>query len=301
MSTIKDLLTVNDYSSKFNLPTLHPLVSVHDLSEGTLMSEDNVETVRYHFYGIFLKQGDACIMKYGRQQYDYQDGTLVFVAPGQLVNVGHIDKSFKPSGHALLFHPDLLRGTTLGKSMANYTFFSYDSHEALHVSQHERQMVLDSFDKIRYELSQGIDQHTKELVVSTIELFLKYCTRFYDRQFITREHANTGILAKFEQLMNEYFRSEKPYSIGLPTVSYFADELHLSPNYFGSLIKKETGKSALENIQAKLVEIAKDKIFDSDKSVKEIAFELGFKYPQHFSRLFKQKVGVSPNDYRNLN
>lgn len=292
MNEIKDLLTVNDYSSKFSFSALHPLVTVHDLSEGTWVTQENAEAVRYHFYGVFLKQGEACIMSYGRQKYDYQEGTLVFVAPGQVVNVGHIDKDFKPSGHALLFHPDLFWGTYMNKNMSSYTFFSYQSHEALHVSEQERQMVLDSFEKIRFELSQGIDKHSKELIVSNIELFLKYCTRFYDRQFITRDKANMGIIEKFDSSLSAYLQTGKSKKLGTPSVSYFAEEQHLSSNYFGDLIKKETGKSAMEFIQSKIIDVAKDKIFDPDKSVSEIAYELGFKYPQHFSRLFKQHVGI---------
>ena len=301
MSTIKDLVKVDDYCSKFNLSTLHPLVSVHDLSKGTWGGSEHAEAVRYHFYGIFLKQGEGCILKYGRQNYDYQDGTLVFLGPGQLVNVGHIDKNFKPSGHALLFHPDLLWGTHLAKTMTDYTFFSYLFHEALHVSKKERQLVLDLFDKIRTELSQGIDKHSKELVVANIELFLKYCMRFYDRQFITREKENLGVIQRFEISLNSYIQKGKARVLGTPSVSYFAEEQNLSSNYFGDLVKKETGKSANEHIQDKLIEIAKQKIFDPDNSLSEIAYELGFKYPQHFTRLFKKKVGKTPNEFRLLN
>ncbi len=301
MSIIKDLVKVDDYCSKFNLSTLHPLVSVHDLSEGTWQSGEHADTVRYHFYGIFLKQGEACVLKYGRQNYDYQDGTLVFLGPGQLVNVGQIPKNFKPAGHALLFHPDLLWGTNLGKTITDYSFFSYQFAEALHISQKERQLVLDSFEKIRFELSQGVDKHSKELVVANIELFLKYCMRFYDRQFITREKENLGVIKRFETSLNSYIQTGKAKDLGTPSVSYFAEELHLSSNYFGDLVKKETGKSANEHIQTKIIEIAKEKIFDPDKSLSEIAYELGFKYPQHFTRLFKNKVGYTPREYRNLN
>ncbi len=301
MSSTKDLVKVDDYCSKFNLSSLHPLVSVHDLSEGTWHGQVYAHAVRYHFYGIFLKQGEGCILKYGRQNYDYQDGTLVFLAPGQLVNIGHIDNNFKPSGHALLFHPDLLWGTHLAKTMTEYTFFSYQFHEALHVSKKERQFVLDLFDKIRAELSQGIDKHSKELVVANIELFLKYCIRFYDRQFITREKENLGVIQRFENSLNSYIQAGKAKDLGTPSVSYFAEEQNLSSNYFGDLIKKETGKSANEHIQDKIIEIAKHKIFDPDKSMSEIAYELGFKYPQHFSRLFKKKVGHSPQEFRSLN
>jgi AraC-like DNA-binding protein len=174
-------------------------------------------------------------------------------------------------------------------------------NEALHLSEKERQIVLDCFGKIQYELEQSIDKHSKTLIASNIELFLNYCTRFYDRQFITRDNAHKGILERFENLLNEYYLSDKPLNIGLPSVAYCADELSLSPNYFGDLIKKETGKSAQEYIQSKIIDIAKEQIFDINKSVSEVAYNLGFKYPQHFTRLFKQKIGVSPNEYRNLN
>lgn len=301
MATTKDLIKVDDYCSKFNLSTLHPLVSVHDLSEGILDGREHADAVRYHFYGIFLKQGEGCILRYGRQNYDYQDGTLVFLAPGQIVHVGHIDASFKPSGHALLFHPDLLWGTHLAKTISEYSFFSYLSHEALHISKKERQLVLDLFDTIRRELSHGIDKHSKEVVVATIELFLKYCMRFYDRQFITREKENLGVIQRFEISLNSYIQTGKARELGTPSVSYFAEEQKLSSNYFGDLVKKETGKSANDHIQDQLIEIAKQKIFDREKTLSEIAYELGFTYPQHFTRLFKKKMGKTPNEYRMLN
>jgi AraC-like DNA-binding protein len=160
---------------------------------------------------------------------------------------------------------------------------------------------LDSFSKIKLELEIGVDKHSKKLIASNIELFLNYCNRFYDRQFITRENANKGVLEKFEEVLNQYFTSDKPNKIGLPSVAYCADELHLSANYFGDLIKKETGKSAQEYIQNKIIDVAKDQILGNTKTVNEIAYELGFKYPQHFSRLFKQRVGFTPNEYRNAN
>ncbi len=225
---------------------------------------------------------------------------MIFLSPGQVIGENK-EEYYQPQGTALVFHPDLLLGTSLGRHMSDYHFFSYAINEALHLSEQERKIILDCFAKIAYELKHSIDNHSKQLIVSNIELFLNYCTRFYDRQFITRDNVNRGILERFEELLNGYFASEKPYSIGLPSVAYFADELNLSANYFGDLIKKETGKSAQEYIQDKIIEIAKDKIFDANKSISEIAYELGFKYPQHFSRLFKQKTGITPNEYRNLN
>jgi AraC-like DNA-binding protein len=301
MDKIKDLESVNDYCAGFSLSALHPLVSVVDLSEGTWAIREKSGAVRYHFYAVFLKQGQDCILKYGRQNYDFQDGTLVFLGPGQIVNLKGIDTSLQPSGHALLFHPDLLRGSNLSHNLNQYSFFSYEIHEALHISQRERQIVLDCFEKIHYELSQGIDKHSKRLIVSNIELFLNYCDRFYDRQFITREHVCKGVLEKFERLLNGYYSSDKPQKIGLPSVAYFAEELHLSANYFGDLIKKETGKPAKEFIQDKIIDLAKSKTLHTQKTMSEIAFELGFKYPQHFTRFFKQRVGCTPNEYRNLN
>lgn len=301
MGEIKELESVNDYCAGLGLSALHPLVSVLDLSEGKFAARQSVSAVRYHFYGIFLKQGQHCILRYGRRNYDYQDGTLVFVAPGQVVNIEHIDADFQPSGYALLFHPDLLRGTHLGSQMDKYSFFSYELHEALHISQRERQIVLDCFEKIRYELTQGIDQHSKRLIVSNIELFLNYCVRFYGRQFITRDTVNLGVIEQFDASLRAYLQSGRARELGPPTVSYFAQEQSLSANYFGDLVKRETGTSAQEYIQLKILELAKEKIFDPAISISEIAYELGFKYPQHFTRFFKKKVGSTPNEYRRLN
>ena len=160
---------------------------------------------------------------------------------------------------------------------------------------------MDCFAKIQYELEHAIDNHSRKLIVSNIELFLNYCTRFYERQFITREKVHRSMLEKFELLLNDYFHSDKPQTVGLPSVAYCAGELNLSPGYFGDLIKKETGKTAQEYIQSKVIDVAKEKIFDQSKSVSQVAYELGFKYPQHFTRLFKQRVGVSPNEYRSMN
>jgi AraC-like DNA-binding protein len=238
---------------------------------------------------------------YGRHAYDYQEGTLVFIAPGQVAGVNSKGETYQPKGYALVFHPDLIYGTSLGKHIHDYTFFGYQSNEALHISERERQIVLDCFSKIEFELKQSLDKHSKTLIVNNIELFLNYCVRFYDRQFITREKVQKDILQKFESLLNHYFQSDKPQTIGLPSVAYCAEQMYLSANYFGDLIKKETGKSAQEYIQLKLMDIAKEKIFDTSKSISEVAYELGFKYPQHFTRLFKQRVGYTPNEYRTLN
>jgi AraC family transcriptional regulator, transcriptional activator of pobA len=211
------------------------------------------------------------------------------------------DTFIQPRGWALTFHPDFIKGTSLGKKITEYGFFSYGVTEALHISKRERQIVLECIKKIKEELHREIDKHTVNVIVSNIELLLNYCLRFYDRQFITRAHINKDVLTRFEALLNTYYQSELPKTEGLPTVSYCANELNLSANYFGDLVKKETGKTALDYIQEKVVDIAKERIFDRSKSISEIAFEMGYKYPQHFTRLFKQRVGMSPQEYRIAN
>jgi len=298
MDIIKRFETIDDYNAFNNNETLHPLVSVVDLSKANPRQGSKMY---FGFYTIFLKDVKCGDLTYGRHTYDYQEGTLVFLAPGQVAGMNSNGETYQPKGYALIFHPDLIHGTSLSKHIQEYTFFGYQSNEALHLSERERKIVLECFSKIGYELEHAIDKHSKRLIVSNIELFLNYCIRFYDQQFIIREKAHKGILERFEHLLNEYFQTDKPQNIGLPSVAYCANELHLSASYFGDLIKKETGKTAQDYIQSKVINVAKEKIFDESKSVSQIAYELGFKYPQHFTRLFKQWVGQSPNEYRMLN
>lgn len=298
MDNIRRFETINDYNIFNNNETLHPLVSVVDLSKAKPRQGSKMY---FGFYTIFLKDVKCGDLVYGRHTYDYQEGTLVFLAPGQVAGMNSNGETYQPKGYALVFHPDLIHGASLGKHIQDYTFFSYQSNEALHVSERERKIMLDCFSKIEYELEHAIDKHSKKLIVTNIELFLNYCVRFYERQFITRENVHKSILEKFETLLNGYFQTDKPQTTGLPSVAYCAGELHLSTGYFGDLIKKETGKTAQEYIQSKVIDMAKEKIFDQNKSVSQIAYELGFKYPQHFTRLFKQRVGQSPNEYRGMN
>ncbi|MCA0237264.1 MAG: helix-turn-helix domain-containing protein [Bacteroidetes bacterium] len=290
--------TISQYNKFNNNETLHPLVSVVDLSKA---SPRQHARIRYGFYAAFLKEVKCGDLRYGCNTYDYEEGTLVFIAPGQVVSIVNDGSYYQPKGKVLVFHPDLIRGTALGRHMDEYSFFSYELHEALHLSEAERNTILDCLLNIQFELQHAIDKHSKRLIISNIELFLNYCTRFYDRQFITRDTANKGILERFETLLNSYYHSDQPQTVGLPSVSYCAGQLNLSANYFGDLIKRETGKSAQEYIQAKVIDMAKEKIFDPGKSMSEVAYELGFKYPQHFTRLFKQRVGVTPNEYRGMN
>ncbi|MBT8308002.1 MAG: helix-turn-helix transcriptional regulator [Maribacter sp.] len=303
MKNVLNINSVGDYLNLRKHEVLHPLVGIVDFEEVNKEGYENkdYDAFNYNCYAIFLKDAKGCKMHYGGKPYDYDEGTLVFMAPGQTIELSGFDPDYVPKGYAILFHPDLLTGTELGKKLQYYSFFSYSSNEALHLSAKERKVILSLIEKIQFELEQNLDKHSKKLIVANIELFLDYCTRFYDRQFLTREVENIGSLEKFKDLLTQYFASDKPQKHGTPSVSYFADHLHLSPNYFGDLVKKETGKSAQEYIQNKLIEVAKERVFDHNKSVSEIAYELGFKYPQHFTRLFKQRVGHSPSEFRNLN
>jgi len=298
MEPIIKLEKISQYNAIKDIETRHPLISIFDNSKTKALA--NQSRFHFGFYAVFLKAGKCGELRYGRNSYDYDEGTLVFVAPGQVIEVNN-QEDYQPSGFTLLFHPDLLKGSSLGKNRSQYSFFSYGWYEALHLSLKEQQIIKDLFGKLEHELSQSIDKHSKSIIVNTLELLLNYCVRFYDRQFITRENINIDILSKFEKLLDDYFKGEESGVLGLPTVGYFAECLHLSPNYFGDLIKKESGKSAQEQIQLKLIDLAKERLFDTEKSISQIAFELGFKYPKHFNRMFKKGTGATPNEYRMLN
>ena len=298
MKEVIKLDTVDQYNQFFGLETLHPLVSVVDLSEATKFPTHF--TMNYGIYALFLKKVKCGDIRYGRQIYDYQEGTVTSFAPGQVVET-EIQQGVKPSAHGLLFHPDLIKGTSLGQDIKQYSFFSYASAEALHLSEEEKGIFMDCLEKIEMELQHPIDKHSKRLISRNIELLLDYCMRFYERQFITRNQANKDIVVKFEQLLDEYFQNQVAMTEGLPSVKYFADKACLSPNYFGDLIKKETGKTAQEYIQCRIIELAKERILEGVQTVSQVAYELGFQYPQHFSRLFKKHVGCTPNEYKQKN
>lgn len=303
MERVVNFDNISDFNEMNNHKTLHPLATVIDFSRADPRDWGDADTIRFQYglYCIFLKDVKCGDLRYGRHYYDYQAGTLVFFAPGQSASMENPRIAYQPMGYGLFFHPDLMVGTSLAKGIHEYRFFDYQAHEALHMSEDERKMILDCFAKVEFELKQPIDKHSKKLIAANIELFLNYCQRFYDRQFITREVAHKGMLARFEELLSAYFDSEKPETVGLPSVAYFAEALHLSANYFGDLIKKETGQSPREYILEKIIRMAKTKMAEGDQTINEIAFGLGFKYPQHFARLFKKRVGQSPHQYRLLN
>ena len=295
MENIIKLETIQDYNNLLGTKTLHPLVSVTDLS--TLKSIRHCRK-NFGFYCVFYKELACGTLQYGRNKYYYEYGTLVFISPGQIAGINDDGETVNPKGIVLMFHADLLYGTPLARRMKDYTFFSYESNEALHMSDRERRIILNCFHEIREELEHTIDKHTKQIITSNIETLLNHCVRFYERQFVTREVVNRDLLTNFERILQQYFDSEKTSTIGLPSVQYCAEQMHLSPNYFGDLVKRETGKSAQEYIQLAIMERVKELLAESNKTISEIAYELGFKYPHHLSRIFKKVIGITPNEYR---
>lgn len=293
--TLLNIETVTEYDDMLGVETLHPQVSVIDLSKARPMRHMRHT---FSFYVVFLKDEKSCDLLYGRQRYDYQKGSVVCLAPGQVIGIEDTGEEFQPQGYALCFHPDFIRGTNLGRSIKEYSFFSYEVNEALHLSERERVTFIDCLMKIQEELQHSIDRLSRRLITNNIELLLNYCLRFYERQFITRQDVNRDILARFEVLLDNYFAGEDVLQKGLPTVKYCASELCLSTNYFGDLIKKETGKTPLEWIQSKIIDIAKEQLLIPTSSISQVAYGLGFQYPQHFTRVFKKLTGITPHEYR---
>ncbi|MEM9338824.1 MAG: helix-turn-helix domain-containing protein [Bacteroidota bacterium] len=282
----------------------HPLVSMVYFKDIQHASAFYGVRVINNLYQVMLKSSNLLgTLHYGRNSYDFQEGTLVFMAPGQRSEFdGEIELGKEAiEGWSLAFHPDLIRKYDLGEKIANYSFFSYEANEALHVSEEEKHTIEGIIDKIIKEYSQNLDQHSHHLIVANIQLLLDYCIRFYDRQFYTRATVNHDVVAKFERLLKGYYETHKMHDLGVPTVQYCAEELSLSSNYLSDLLKKETGKSTQEHIHLFVIEKAKNSLLSSTRTVSEIAYSLGFDYPQHFSSLFKSKTGFSPRDYRNLN
>lgn len=292
---ILNVTTVAEYNEMLGVETQHPLVSVIDLSKAKPMRH-----MRHTFslYTVFLKDEKNCEITYGRQRYDYQKGSVVCLAPGQVIGIEDTGEDFQPQGWVLCFDTELIHGTSLGRIIKDYSFFSYAVNEALHLSEKERGMFIVCLNEIQQELEHSIDRISKRLIATHIQLLLDYCLRFYERQFITREPINRDLLARFESLLDTYLSSGKALRDGLPTVKYCASELCLSPGYFGDLIKKQTGSSAQTYIQKKIMDAAKEHLQNREKSISQISDELGFQYPQHFTRLFKKVVGCTPSEYR---
>ncbi|WP_296123592.1 helix-turn-helix domain-containing protein [uncultured Bacteroides sp.] len=295
MNGIMTIDTVQQYNDYFGVETCHPLVSV---IEGNKAKQLRFCRKLYNVYAILLKDTNCGNLKYGQSIYDYQQGSMLFLAPGQVMGSEDDGLLHQPEGWALTFHPELLRGTPLMNLIREYSYFSYNANEALHLSEQERQIIIDCMKKISTELQYPIDKHSKSLIIDNVKLLLDYCIRFYDRQFITRENANKDILSRFENLLDEYFSSDISAEKGMLSVQYCADKLCLSANYFSDLCRKETGISALKHIQQKMLDVAKERVFNTSESIGEISYNLGFPYPQHFSRWFRKMTGYTPNEYR---
>ena len=290
ISQIHDLL---DYEKP-----KHPLITLIDFTKinPAVFPEDM--QIMSAFYSVTFKDGHECDIKYGRHHYDFHEGSLIFLAPGQTVTVTGNPKKTDMKGWQLFFHPDLIRKSQLWKKMKEYSFFSYDAYEALHLSDQEKQMITGIVKAIEQEYSQHLDEYSQELILSHIEVLLNYCKRFYGRQFLTRAHVNKDAVSRFEAFLKEWFDSEDLESKGLPTVKLCAGEMGYSTNYLSDLLKKESGKNTQEHIHAYVVEKAKDLLLGTEEPVNVIAYSLGFEYPQHFSKLFKKKTGMSPAAYR---
>lgn len=298
MDDIKIIDSVQQCNDYFGIETLHPLVSVIEGRKGKPL---HYCRKLYNTYVVLIKDTDCGSLKYGRNIYDYQQGAMLFLAPGQIMGSKDDGILHQPEGWILVFHPELLHGTPLKQMINHYSYFSYTANEALHLSEQERKTVIECMQKVNIELQHPIDKHSKSIIVDNIKLLLDYCERFYDRQFITRESVNHDILTRFEDLLNNYYNSDAPLKYGIPSVQYCADKLCLSANYFSDLLKKETGISASKHIGQRTLDVAKERIHTSEKSISEISYDLGFPYPQHFSRWFKKMAGYTPQEYRMQN
>jgi len=302
MKEIIHLHSVADLHKLFNLGnSQHPLVAVLDFSKISEHVEQNSK-ITTDFYSIMFKNYCKNNVKYGRKTIDFQDGNLICIAPNQVIEIDNeIQTKENMLGWGLFFHPDLIRATSLNDKIKNYSFFNYEVSEALHLSDKEKNILYEFVQKIHKELEENIDVHSQYIIVSSIELLLNYCSRFYGRQMITRSQTNKTIIAQIENILTKYFAQTKIKEQGLPTVKYLADQVNLSPSYLSDLLKKETGKNAQEHIHFYLIEDAKNYLINTDKNINEIAYNLGFEYPQYFNKLFKQKTGKTPMEYRNLN
>ncbi len=279
----------------------HPLVSVIRIKDIIDPLPPSDVRFRIELYNIIFKNGPAGSLGYGRNSYDFQQGTMIFSSPGQVISNNEGLTTNQEAGWMLQFHRDLIRRSTLGKSINNYSFFSYDVQEALHLSDEEKSIINDLADKIEREYDQNIDKHSQKLIISTLGLLLDYCQRFYDRQFYTRINLNKDHLEKFNEILKNYYQTEMPLKQGIPSVTYFGKVMNMSPKYLSDLLKKETGFGAQAHIQDFVIDRAKTELLGTTETISRIAYELGFEYPQHFSKMFKRKVGMSPIEYRLLN
>jgi AraC family transcriptional regulator, transcriptional activator of pobA len=276
----------------------HPLITIIDYSKLKPNAEHYNVKIVTEFYIISLKSPSPVSVQYGRQYYDFAEGTMMFMAPNQVFSVSELNEQIKHKGWGIYFHPDLIRNSSLLKKIKDFHFFSYAINEALHLSEEEKQTLTNIAKNIEKECSTNMDMYSQDLMITDIEQLLNYAQRFYSRQFITRKKVNSDLLSNFEKLVEAYFNSQQIQDNGLPNVDYFAGKLNLSAGYLTDLLKKETGKTTKEYLQLQIIENAKYKLLNSNDTVNEIAYSLGFEYPQYFNRLFKDKVGMTPVEFR---
>ena len=297
------LRTISEIFNLFGLGNdlHHPLVGVVDFSKICRQTHDDIK-LSADYYSIMFKNYPNNKFKYGRKPIDFQDGSLICMAPNQVIEIDKNEQALENiNGWGLFFHPDLIRTTSLNDKIKDYSFFSYETSEALHLSDKEKQILNECVRKIENELKENIDVYSQTIIVSTIELLLNYSTRFYGRQFITRKTVNTSVLVQIEKILSAYFEGDSLQERGLPTVKYLSEQIHLSPNYLSDLLKKESGKNAQDHIHFYIIEKAKSTLIGTNKLVSEIAYGLGFDYPQYFNKLFKQKTGKTPLEFRDMN
>lgn len=275
----------------------HPLVSVIRFEEIKCFDDESLRSVSYNFYCIALKKNFDGKMKYGQQYYDFDEGVMTFFSPTRVVTTDIVD-GLKLSGYWLVLHPDFIRNYPLGKSIKEYGYFSYSVNEALHLSEDEENEIISIMQRIEKEYRSTIDNFSQDVIVSQIDLMLNYCNRFYNRQFITRKTANNDLLIQLENLLTDYFKSEYLQQSGLPTVRYISDELNVSADYLSDMLRSLTGQNTQQHIHNHLIEKAKELLSTTPLSVSEIAYELGFEYPQSFNKLFKNKIHLTPLEYR---
>ena len=286
--------SIDTYNNLYGLQTSHPLIGVLNIKEATKIV--NHISMKFEVYALFLKNGIQCTLKFGRKEYDFQDGTIVSVAPGKIVTLDDEIEELGPSVIALMFHPDLIYGTPLAAKINKFDFFGYTLNESLHLSQKEKEKFNFYLNQIREELERPIDNHTSSVLSAHIQLLLEHLDRFYDRQFITRHKVNSIVATAFHQNLKDFFKENEIHTT--PSVKYFAEKASLSTGYFSNLIKKETGMLPKKLISLQLIEEAKRRLVETNLDISVIAYNLGFDYPAHFSRLFKKVTGFTPKEYR---
>lgn len=296
MAEIRKLYTPEDYLELLGLPVKNRDIAIVNFDE--LEPIEHFPVVQVGYYAVFFHPDEHIPLSYGHEQLQFGEGTLIFMAPGQIISPLNTDVAVKTRGYALVFSTNAIEKTPLAKSISTYTFFNYEVNEALITTHEENYIISELIERIAQELTTEPDALSHDIIAWNIELLLKYCQRFFNRQFEQGRRKNLNLLEEFEHILTTYFFSDKPRTLGLPTVAYIAQQMHLSPNYFGDLVKRETGTSPQEFIQATIVNIAKSLVFDPQKTINDIAESLGFKHPQHFSTMFKRRTGMTPTQYR---